>query len=237
MDKEFLTDFIYSHFGKCDLSTLQEAAWCYKCNFDFDDYTYYNLKTKVSADWVENGCSKLVFGFSDLKKDGKEYVIKIPFFGQRYFEEEEWHQYDYEFAGSCHIELEQDWNYCEAEEKIYQKSVEWGLSDIFAATEYICSIGDVQFYASELVGYSFNNDAYLDCSKELKEDSQSFSKYSHARISRIAFRPILLQYGEDFCCDLIDFLETYDIDDIHDSNVGTTDDGSFKILDYSNFRD
>lgn len=248
MNKDELKNFIYSHFNFCDYSVLSEACWRYT-DYDSDedcgDEYYDELRYACGASWIEHGCSKLVLGFDELydSTTGTGYVIKIPMRGERRIfwdddgEEHDREEYEYSSASSKNVVIPdgEEWNYCEAEAIIYSKAVEWNLDKIFAATEYICSIQGIPFYISEFV-YDDCVPYVGDIPVEVLVNSRNFSKYSNFAIGAKSFSIILPQYGEEFCCDLIDFIAYFDIGDLHENNMGVTKDGIFKIFDYSDYR-
>ncbi len=251
MNKDELKKFIFSRFDSCNYSDLYEACWRY---YDYDsdedcgDNFYNIVKEDTGAMWIENGCSKIVLGFDELydTETGSGYVVKIPFRGERtiYHDEDgricDTEEFLYSNAVSEHVHLgkDEEWNYCEAESVIYSKAVEWNLDKIFAATYYICSIVDIPIYVSEFV---YDPHVPEISSNEVTVDvlvnSKNYSKYSNYTIGVNSFSLILPQYGEDFCCDLIDFISYFKIGDLHEHNMGITKDGTFKIFDYSDYRE
>ncbi len=251
MNKDELKKFILSRFSSCDYNDLYDACWRYydynneeECGDDFFDA----VKEETGAIWVENGCSKIVLGFDELynSEAGTGYVVKIPLRGERtiYRSKDgivrETDEYIYNGASSKNVFLDEDeeWNYCEAESIIYSKAVEWNLERIFAATYYVCNIGDVPIYVSEFVYDPHVPDMRSDeVSIDVLVNSKNYSKYSNYAIGANSFSVILPQYGEDFCCDLIDFISYFEIGDLHEHNMGVTKDGTFKIFDYSDYRE
>ena len=251
MDKDELKKFILSRFSRCNYSDLYEACWRY---YDYDndedcgDNFYNTVKEDTGAAWIENGCSKIALGFDELYNSETDtgYVVKIPIRGERtfYHDEEgiicETDEFLYSNASSEHVTLKEgeDWNYCEAESIIYSKAVDWNLDKIFAATYYICSIGDIPIYVSEFV---YDPHVPEICSSDVPVDvlvnSKNYSKYSNYTIGVDSFFVIIPQYGEDFCCDLIDFISYFKVGDLHDHNMGVMKDGTFKIFDYSDYRE
>lgn len=243
MDKEEIKKFVRNRLESCAPNTLRDASWYYTDvkTDESDDYAYDLLKSESGASWVEHGCSKVVLGFNELINDsGKGYVVKIPFLGERGFSTEDESlntEYIYENAGSENVHVSDEWDYCEAEAQIYQHAVEWGIEKVFAETSFLCFVYDIPVYISECVLYdNISWDTFDKASVQNKVDSTNFSRYSHYVISKNIFSILLSQYGEDFCCDLVDFINYYDINDIHDENVGTMKDDTFKIFDYSDFR-
>ena len=165
------------------------------------------------------GASKFIIFLNDSE------VIKIPFNGEYYYDEEE----DYEkFDYFCNED------YCMIEAAVYSDAVAAGVERFFASTKFVGNtfIDKTPVYVSERV-VPFDN---------LNNEERSYSRDSYLKAGKMCGRcPVewtamaIEFYGEEAIKKLFDFIEKEGIDDLHWGNVGIRKDGSPVLLDYSSF--
>ena len=253
MDK-YIKDFINSK-----LSFLNE----YKNIFTYyyvdedeteyaDFYSYFlDSYTYIDYDWCKNGVTKLCFHFHEFP----QYVIKIPFRGKAVvldnnegiISEDEFlvdplcacDVYDYEGAAhNGYYDIEDIYDYCEAENYVYDKAIDNCVDEFVASTEYLCSINDIPIYISTYVEEEYDE-------SEAKENVQSTSlelakkykkKYEYMTpFSIVKLALFIQQYGILKAHNFIRFLNNYAVEDFHDGNFGFDEEGKLKLIDYSSF--
>ena len=168
---------------------------------------------------IKTGASKFVIFLNDSE------VIKIPFNGEYYYDEEE----DYEkFDYFCNED------YCMIEASIYSDAIVAGVERFFASTKFAGStfIDKTPVYVSERV-IPFDT---------LNNEERSYSRDSYTKAGKMCgptpteWTAMALEfYGEEAVKKLFDFIEEEGIDDLHWGNVGLRKDGSPCLLDYSGF--
>lgn len=189
---------------------------------------FLQIKRQVGADHIMAGATKIVFIWDDF-----DFVIKIPFYGKGYYEE----AYEKpqlkgieEFGNSfCN---EEPWNYCAAEEQVYRAAYEKDLEYFFCGTQYICSIGDIKFYASEKMDEEF----FYDYSKKPSEESYNkayFSPY-YVDMNDNCAAMLFEQNDKEEVYKLQQFLRSWNLNDFHCGNFGYIN-NHLRIIDYSGF--
>lgn len=186
----------------------------------------------IHYDW-NFGASKAVFTF--WGEDKITYVIKIPFLGEVFFDEDLGEDVvnEYEFSRN----KERPWDYCAAECDVYADAKNTGLEKLFAKTELIGFVNNYPIYKQSFVDQPF---AYLENeekgpSKDSKTKTTSLCKEKNFySISQIWLASVTEHYGTDVLGNLIDFIEDNGIGDLHDNNIGYKN-GVPVIFDYSDF--
>lgn len=232
---EFET-FVRERFSKLDSVQLESLrwydAWYYdSCEVDgcFDD-----ISDLVGAT-IYFGCTKAVFLFSAYP----QYVVKIPFVGVRYWDNED------DSDEPSYVESEALFrnceDYCAKEEEVYSAAQLDEVEDIFAETHFLGRLGEVKLYVAECVGtsfFGFSDDDVSDDSRnksiEIKEKC-GISKWD-GYSSVFEYLPIIIeQYGAEFAEKLVAFCQDGCINDLHHGNVAWNDKGEFKFIDYSGY--
>ena len=204
-----------------------------------------NAECFPKGEWVwDAGVSKVVLIFSNLP-----FVIKIPFIGEEievdtWDEENECYtdEYSYEFYPFtleqapdrvCDRYAYDHWDYCDIEVDRYFLASDNNLKECFAKTE--------------LLGFAQNHPIYIqeraimfNQSEESKHSDEEYTKASNLRQEHGFYINIhwvmdfIFYYGEKMFKALADFCEKYDIEDLHDGNIGYIG-GRPCLVDYSSY--
>lgn len=196
---------------------------------------------------IANGVSKVV-----VIPRNSAYVIKIPLFGSWYYPEEydeendeycidyENAQFD-EYTGAYYEDAEIDCsNYCELEEYLYNFTVEHGVSDMFAKTEFFgWAKRRRPVYISEKCKDFWRGDREpSDASKTLVKDKRDSRTPGWSRMNSTITALFVDDYGVERAEKLFQFLSDFNITDLHSNNVMISEKtGKIVITDYSGFSD
>ena len=135
-------------------------------------------------------------------------------------------------------------DYCEREANFYQEAIEQEVSWAFAATYYLTTIDEIDFYIQER----------LDCDCE-DSTSEKIAEYivNKCGITQedgeddLDFQSRIWDYEDSYMewddvlnciigdADVEEFVYSRDINDLHQANYGMTSDGYFKIVDYCGY--
>lgn len=155
------------------------------------------------------------------------------------------HYVNNEVVRSVKKDFGKDWSDAAlVEYKLYLKAIDYGVDDFFAKVEQI----NDKVFKQEKVDFCF--DSFDEIIEEIREDNRKFlgihsfyelceqvelldklSDYFGPKPALYLFR----LYDEESLVRLMNFLAKYDINDLHDGNVGVTEEGDFKIFDFSGF--
>lgn len=254
-----LSNFLIKKFSF--LTSYERTALTFRfedeCGDMYDDYFDY-VKDVIGADWYATGCTKSVWHFEEFP----DVVIKIPFVGYGCIENYLWSNhivgiteaisnrfidfddielndfnfYTYTKANNrLMYECDND-NYCGAEAYVFEEAVKAGVDKAFAFTKYLMAINDVLFYVSECVD---NIDSHARTNNEKIRYSAECLKNEHkyTRLDDADLENIIIDYGFSFAQKLLNFLDEWDVDDLGYSNLGASDEGEFKIIDYASYRE
>lgn len=204
---------------------------------DFTELTEFNYDVKIlkrikdEYDDYEIGCTKLALFFPDY-----DYVIKIPFKGFLFDSGEGDEFYPFE----CADDANNGDNYCEAEVLRYQAAKDAGLQQFFE--ENIC-IGEIQgtpIYKQALcTPYSYASEVYVLSNLEEREAVEAFCESKNLD----CFNPEWLTEVAKTCGtkvleELLQFIEDYNISDLHNGNIGYKFKNHFPVIfDYASFED
>lgn len=183
---------------------------------------------------VKYGCSKVVLFYHYLE----DYVLKIPFLGEC----TEDGVYNNFTNATCGSENENNWDYCRAEEIIYELTCGEGLGDLFCGTRYLCDIQGFPVYVSEMSENALDEDAmphhssaaglaYIESKRQ--EPGKQFY-YAPADMDDDTIGMFYDSWGKELTDKLLDFLVDNDIRDCHNGNVAFRD-GKIRLIDYSGF--
>lgn len=223
--------------GVCLDGALTELNW--------EDVIIGNMKGVPYR--TASGVSRCVFMFPDFPN----LVVKIPFTGSGTEDEDE---YDYNEPyedfycasfGCGEHKLKRKWDYCEAEITVYKDAVTSGVSDFFAETVCIGEIDNHPIYVQEIATIYY--DVYFDyeceySTEEKKRNRSSIMEKSNNSLSeddcwivgQTWLAAFIEEYGITAAIDLITFLKSEGVDDLHSENLGFIDDKPV-IVDYASF--
>lgn len=130
-------------------------------------------------------------------------------------------------------------DYCEIEAENFLKAREAGLEKFFAKTEYLTTFKGIKVYVSERAEVSYDllsSDLYSHLKEEGYEDQEISQYISEIDESNEFFEQLLPYYVEssELIDNLIDFIESNDINDLHYGNIGYLGD-RIVLIDYSGF--
>ena len=194
---------------------------------------------------IANGVSKIV-----IIPRNSAYVIKTPLFGSWYYpeeydEENDEYYIDYEnpyfdeYAGAYYEDAEIDCsNYCELEEYLYNFTVENGVSDMFAKTEFFgyAKGGRPVYISEESKGFHWGDRKPSDASKTLVKDKRNSRTPGWSKMDSIITALFVDDYGVERAAKLFQFLSDFNITDLHSHNVMISEKtGKIVITDYSGF--
>ena len=183
---------------------------------------------------VKYGCSKVVLFYNYLG----DYVLKIPFLGEC-FKDGIYINFTNAIVDS---EDENSWDYCRAEEIIYELACEKGLGDLFCGTRYLCDIQGFPVYVSEMSESALDEDttshrssaAGLAYIKSKRQEPGRRFYYCPGEMSDDTIGMFYDSWGKELTDKLLDFLVDNDIRDCHNGNVAFRD-GKIRLIDYSSF--
>ncbi len=174
------------------------------------------------------GISKFVIFMND------EYVAKIPFNGEWFYSDDE---EDYVFDTFTVVD-----DYCAEEAYIYDCAKNRGIEEFFAETKFAGYTKDhTPFYLSERINKTLDEswDDVRDVDTTSAREYVRSDKGSGLRDRRLSDRWLavaLEKYGQEKVDKFAEFIEEFDINDLHCANVGFRKDGSPVLIDYSGWR-
>ena len=248
-----LASFIDHRISKAEDSTLLGSQVYWDRNGCGEDY-YDRLAIETGARWVKAGCTKVVLFFDEYP----DVVFKIPIIGSCYVSIDEYYDSyslqnyndDFEnynfneekfskFVNPYHnaicdgsYPIEED-DYCAAEAYLYGAAEEENISELFAATHFLCDSYGVSVYVSKRM----NTDKTVESIASKASIETAKSLLNNTELSTCDIAAVIEQYGLDKAIKLIDFCAAYDIFDFNPGNIGFDDKGRFRIIDYSSFRE
>ena len=226
MEKTYLNslfDFLKDRIDKLSENESEQICWRYEDDYDeceMEDW-HFDIVDKLGGRY-SNGCSKIVLFFDEYP----DIVVKIPFEGIRYVDCDK----DFEVVNERHFSQD----YCSSELDIYYEALNVDLEDVFAEEAYIGCYHGISLYAAERC-----SEYYFWSVKEPSEDSKKKAEQilPSGYCEMKEYLPIIIeQYGEEFAEKLVSFIEEFEINDLHNGNVGVKD-GMFKFIDYSSYDD
>lgn len=194
---------------------------------------------------IANGVSKVV-----IIPRNSTYVIKTPLFGSWYYpeeynEENDEYYTDYEnacfdeYTGAYYEDAEIDCsNYCELEEYLYNFTVENGVSDMFAKTEFFgYAKGGRPVYISEKCkNFYWDDREPSNASKTLVKSKRNNHTPGWSKMDSTITALFVDDYGVERAAKLFQFLSDFNITDLHGHNVMISEKtGKIVITDYSGF--
>ena len=201
----------------------------------------------------DSGVSKLVLIFKGL-----DFVVKIPFTGSTYYDEhydedtEEWvsneepteEYFNLENAPDCVLDrFSKDcWDYCDIECDRFHLASDVGLSDCFAKTEFLGWVNHIPVYIQQRA-IMFQDDEARNSrdSSGIEYDSEeNVSKVDTLRektdlwVDRDWTLDFIHYYGETVFEKFAEFCKKWDIEDLHNGNIGYVG-GRPCLVDYSSW--
>ena len=221
--------------GVCLEGVLTELNW--------EDVITENMKGVPYH--TTSGVSKCVFMFPDFPT----LVVKIPFTGSGTENEDEYDKPYEDFYcasfGCGEHKLKRKWDYCEAETTVYKDAVASGVSDFFAETVCIGEIDNHPIYVQEIATIYYDVCFDYECeysgedkrknrSSIMEKSNNSLSECDCWIVNQVWLAAFIEEYGITAAIDLITFLKSERVDDLHAENLGFIDDKPV-IVDYASF--
>lgn len=195
--------------------------------FGADDYNNETDVIEEVCDQITNvdpncemtyGASKFVIFLNERE------VVKIPFNGCYYNDDEEDSVFDYY----------NNTDYCSIEERIYEDAVSARIEMFFAGTHYAGQTKSGKaVYISERV-YPYNSEQ-RDNSPKPSADSLKKAESFDCSLSYDWLARAIEYYGEKLVQAFVQFIKDEEINDLHNGNIGVRADGAPVLLDYSGF--
>lgn len=235
-----------------DNETLEEVRRLVHSNFhfpqnprdilwtDLDGEPWNDIETMFDDcgdyDDVRCGCSKIVL-FPYYLND---FVIKIPFLGER--NGEEFYKFSNIKCFDFNHRFKTGWDHCELEAYVYQLAVKNNIADMFCGTYYIGDFEGFPLYISEKSGKIIDEDLIHHPSEAAKKytlskapkDSQPNSWNMPAGMEPDALGLFYDFWGKESTDKLVNFIVDNKIQDCHNGNVAFKDD-KICIIDYPGF--
>ena len=213
-NKEAINE-ILNALDNCGFTDLYEEV--------FYDEVVHPFKQKYKKPFTHNaGATKGVLIFKELG-----FVIKIPF----NFNGDGEH-----FCGAD--DSGPGWNYCEVEEIKYEKAQIFGVKDCFAGTYEVGKIGEHPVYIQEYAEM-FSEGGSPSPKEKTREELERIEDMCDGMaecFNNIWLSDALDFFGEKQFYNLLNFIDDYNISDLHDANIGYI--GMRPVLvDYSSFND
>ena len=231
---------------------IKLAQVCYINNYDseFEDAYYdYLASTQFGAGLVGFGCTKMVFSYDKFP----DYVFKIPLRYMceiddyvEFFDDQMEDNYtdqgstrEYKNASFNHFyPIDDNSNYCDVEEYIYNLAEKNNMSNMFFGTKKIVDYHGLKVYASERGASTYED---YDGSRSFKSTDDIVSNAkdisSSSEFSMQQAIDMLNDNSFDDLKNLIGFLRKYNVTDLHGGNLMYDNDDKLRICDYSSFHD
>jgi hypothetical protein len=244
--------FIDHKISKVNESTILGSQVYWDKNGCGEDY-YDRLKNEIGAEWVKTGCTKVVLYFNEYPN----VVFKIPIIGSCYVSVDEYYIYslqnynndfdNFDFNEEKFLKFVEPYrnatcdgmypveenDYCAAEAYLYKVAKEENISELFAATYFLCNSYGVSVYVSE----KMDTDKTVESIASKMSIKKAACLRNSTELSTCDIAAVIEQYDFNKAIKLIDFCAAYDIFDFNSGNIGFDDRGKFRIIDYSSFRE
>lgn len=201
-----------------DILRILEDSGCDFTSFVCEESCFENIVNPLEDNnfysWYETGATKLVIGF-----DCYDYVIKIPFEGERSYHDD--CNYNFEYADDSG----DGWDYCCAETLVYSDALREDVEDAFAKIELIGHVQGHPIYAQlaceiyEAVEEGASNiPVEFDWSKR-EETSKYLVDKKLWDFNTFWISQAREWYGDIFIERFLKFLENH-VRDLHSQNLG-----------------
>jgi len=130
------------------------------------------------------------------------------------------------------------WNYCDAELGYYTLAKEKGIEEFFAATFYAGErkVDGVPIYLQEKITTLYSRSDKEHTQEDLNSTSAFLDETKVYCPLELDFVCDLIQnYGAEKTKEFCDFLDEYNISDLHRNNYGYRPDGTPCLIDFSDF--
>ena len=144
--------------------------------------------------------------------------------------------------GRVERDHENDTNYCAMEADYFQKAIDNHVADAFAATYEIGEVRGVPIFAQEWVEVNEDGNSnrmydYMSSITPIYDDEDP-DRYNDRISDEVDYMTdedrIYAMLGEDRG-DVVDFVLTFDIDDLHQGNWGVNRDGKCVMIEFSGY--
>lgn len=228
MERTYLNDLFDFLKDRLDMLTSDEVDqlhWRYEDDYDECeiDGWHEDIVDKLGCTKYALGCSKIVLFFDEYP----DVVVKIPFDGVR--------NVDYEKDFEITNERNFIHNYCADELDIWYEAVEANIEEVFAEEAYVGMYHNLDLYAAERCNMDYGYSELSNPSEDSKEKAKKITEGIYSEVNEY-LPTIIEQHGEEFAEKVFKFIEDFDINDLHDGNVGFKC-GLFKFVDYSSYDD
>lgn len=206
---------ILNALSHCDFENLSQNKWKEEVVPAFSEHYYKSF-------YVDNGISKGVLIFPNFN-----FVIKIPFLGEWEYDGFEEEEQFFQFYGA-----EENWDYCKLEEVNYNMAEIEGVAECLAQTKRVAFVNDYPIYMQEYVHlYDYGESS---CHKKEDEDTvvNICSSKNYSCFHREWLADVFCYYGEKIFYRLLNWLDSYCINDLHEGNIGYIK-GRPVLIDYS----
>lgn len=220
-EKQIALDIIETMIKENNLEEVVESGSFSKFTCPGED-----SDREVWCDWLHNskyeditcasGCTKLVIICSELD----EWVIKTTY-------------------GHARRHLD----YCKMEAGYFEHAVEEGCSEYFAETYYLTTINGYNYYLQEKLAtdsvekddaiFEYTSNNYVDRSRFDSDDDFNDEVWNCSE--ELDYDDLIDALMPDGYEKVTAFVDSYDINDLHQANYGMTINGRFKIIDYSGY--
>lgn len=212
-----------------ELAFIHKSVTCFFDSYGIDEWQdfVYGYDISIPDDFcgdVQDGATKVV-----MIPDSKDYVIKIPFYGQV---DDCDIAVPFMGAVSPMIETDEPNNYCALEEAIYDEAVKWGIEKFFVPTVFVGDVRGVPIYVQTRITNIRHKTA----------DENTF-KYASVKGSEEFDCSVGAQLVEFYTLELVEkllqFFKAYAINDVDNFRNGgfVPKFGRHVFWDYAGFRD
>ena len=118
-----------------------------------------------------------------------------------------------------------DKDFCNLEAEYYVKACDNNLGEFFAATYEVGEINGVRIFLQELA--QPDEDYFMDCFEEYARQGNDRDDFDNDE-------RIYAVFGEE-SDNLVNFIDMFEINDLHEANYGLTKDGRAVIFDFSGY--
>lgn len=239
LNKDQMADIV-SRISKAEFKVgdLYYVAYVDVYDGEEDADNIYDIVNACGADGYDLGMSKICMYFDDYP----DIVVKLPIRGATCYEEDpesdtlEWIENDTIDYSHAVVENGTTWDYCAAEEFIYNKAVVLGISPMFAQTMRIGTTeGGYPVYASEKIDdcpSKLTKPQFDKCLRYVRDAKFKTCLGNSLVANMVASYPIMM------VMEAVEFMRRYNVDtDMHEGNYRFNENGDVVLIDYSDFND
>lgn len=224
MDILFMNGFRDALSYHAEQSRFDSHPWYVEGCWDWRE-AHKDLLRRLNLEMM-SGATKVC-----IVADGLDWVIKFSFIRETH---------------PHYVETESTENYCEREARYFQIAQKRHLDKYLAATYEVGEIAGVKMFLQERAEPDTDKIDMI-CQTYIEDNSLNFGIDRESYDSDEAFQEAVSDSAswmeeEDRICaivgecdELIDFIDEFEINDLHSGNWGTTSDGRIVIFDYSGY--